>query len=124
MKKFLLFFVLLSSWGYTRAQLNVSVYDSITVLALNGDTLRHAWTGGVNSPQFSEVDLNLDGINDLFIFDRSINRITTFINKGTPNKVDYQLAHGYEQQLRSEERRVGKECRSWSSPYHDKKKKI
>src|SRR5690606_28243905 len=99
MKKFLLFFVLLSSWGYTRAQLNVSVYDSITVLALNGDTLRHAWTGGVNSPQFSEVDLNLDGINDLFIFDRSINRITTFINKGTPNKVDYQLAHGYEQQL-------------------------
>src|SRR5690606_29404055 len=29
----------------------------------------------------------------------SINRITTFINKGTPNKVDYQLAHGYEQQL-------------------------
>lgn len=99
MKKFLLFFVLLSSWGYVKAQLNVSVYDSITVLALNGDTLRHAWTGGVNSPQFSEVDLNLDGINDLFIFDRSINRITTFINKGTPNKVDYQLAHGYEQQL-------------------------
>ena len=41
----------------------------------------------------------MDGINDLFIFDRSINRITTFINKGTPNKVDYQLAHGYEQQL-------------------------
>jgi hypothetical protein len=71
--------------------------DSIPVI-IGTDTLRNAWTGGLNFCQFSEIDLNQDGINDLFVFDRQgINggRITTFINKGTPNQVDYVNAPEY-----------------------------
>ena len=55
----------------------------------NGKTLRNAYAGGFNSPQLSEVDLNKDGILDLFVFDRVGNAIVTYINNGTPNQTDY-----------------------------------
>ncbi len=42
------------------------------------DTLLNAFTGGLNSPQFSEIDLNNDGKQDLFVFDRTGNSIHTF----------------------------------------------
>ena len=35
------------------------------------DTLTMAWMGGLNNPQFSNIDFDLDGDNDIFIFDRS-----------------------------------------------------
>lgn len=69
--------------------------DQITVLDLNGDTLKNSWAGGFNSVQFSEVDLNLDGIMDLFVFDRTGNKRSTFINLGTPNQVAYKHAPEY-----------------------------
>ena len=47
------------------------------------------WVGGLNFCQFSDIDMNFDGIKDLFVFDRTSNKITTYINKGTPNTVDY-----------------------------------
>ena len=34
-----------------------------------GNPLRNAWAGGFNSTHFSEIDLNLDGVKDLFQFD-------------------------------------------------------
>ncbi len=37
----------------------------------NGDTLDLAWFGGLNSPQFSKMDINGDNVEDLVIFDRS-----------------------------------------------------
>lgn len=45
--------------------------------------------------QYSEIDLDQDGIKDLFVFDRSGNKITTYINLGTANQVDYVLAPEY-----------------------------
>jgi len=55
----------------------------------NGVWLKNPWVGGHNYCQFSEIDMNFDGIKDLFVLDRSGHRITTYINKGTPNTVDY-----------------------------------
>ena len=46
-------------------------------------TLKFPWSGGINSCQYGSVDLDLDGINDLLIFDRHGNRILPFINNGT-----------------------------------------
>lgn len=57
--------------------------------------LRFPWAGGMNSCQFGEIDLNLDGINDLFVFDRHGDRIMTFINNGTPGSIDYDYAPGF-----------------------------
>ena len=39
----------------------------------NGVQLISPFAGGLKSPQFSEVDLNGDGIQDLFIFDKAGN---------------------------------------------------
>jgi hypothetical protein len=53
---------------------------------------RFPWAGGMNSCQFGEIDLNLDGINDLFVFDRYGDRIMTFLNSGIPGSIDYDYA--------------------------------
>jgi hypothetical protein len=62
----------------------------------NGKTLRNPFVGGLNAPQLSDVDLNKDGIKDLFIFDRVGNVVLTFINKGKAGSVDYDYAPQYE----------------------------
>ncbi len=45
------------------------------------DTLPQPWTGGFNSVKFSEIDLNGDGIDDLFAFEKHGNRILTFLRQ-------------------------------------------
>jgi len=71
-------------------QVSFTREDAITVLKTNGDTLKNPWAGGFNSVQFSEIDLDLDGIKDLFVFDRTGNRISTFINSGLANQITYK----------------------------------
>jgi len=46
----------------------------------NGIPFTSALSGGINAGQFSNVDLNLDGILDLVIFDKSGNKLSAFIN--------------------------------------------
>ncbi|MDD5571936.1 MAG: T9SS type A sorting domain-containing protein [Bacteroidales bacterium] len=65
--------------------------DSIKVKKDASNYFRNPWVGGFNSCQFSEIDLNFDGIKDLIVFDRSGNRLTTYINKGTANNADYDF---------------------------------
>ncbi|KAA3641141.1 MAG: VCBS repeat-containing protein, partial [Bacteroidetes bacterium] len=49
---------------------------------VDGNELSNPLTGGLNAPQLSEVDLNDDGIMDLFIYDRIGSRVLTFLNSG------------------------------------------
>lgn len=44
----------------------------------NGQELPLALAGGFNLPQFSGVDLDNDGVQDLFVFDRAGNAMTAF----------------------------------------------
>lgn len=89
-----LFLCLITS-SLTLAQVVKS--NDIIVRDENGDVIPHAWAGGLNAPQFSQIDLDNDGIKDLFVFDREGNRVMTFLNGGTSNKVDYTYAPEYEQ---------------------------
>jgi hypothetical protein len=68
--------------------------DSVPVF-VNNVQLENPWAGGINSAQFSEIDLDQDGTMDLFVFDRSGNKITTYHNNGTPNQVDYKCKAAY-----------------------------
>lgn len=43
--------------------------------------LKYPWAGGLNSCQFGQIDINLDGIPDLVIFDRQGSRVLPFIKK-------------------------------------------
>ncbi len=90
--RYFIFTLILCSFLFGKfcyGQLNFFRNSSIVVLNYNGDTLKNAWAGGFNAVQFSEIDLNLDGIEDLFVFDRTGNRISTFINSGLPNQITY-----------------------------------
>ena len=55
--------------------------DKIKVLNVNSDTLHLPFTGGFNAPQFSNIDFDGDKIQDLFVFDRSSNKITVFVSR-------------------------------------------
>lgn len=80
-----------------------SQYEPMNIpLTKNGQLLRNAWAGGMNLPQFSEVDLNNDGTQDLVTFDREGVIISTFINQGTPGQVDYHYAPEYMEYMPSE----------------------
>ena len=90
-----IFIFLLFSTTSLFAQSNFSRWDSIPVV-IASDTIKYPWAGGFNNPQFSDIDLNGDGMLDLFVFDRSGNRVITFLNGGTPNTIDYQHAPEYQ----------------------------
>lgn len=55
----------------------------------------NAWAGGLNFVQSSTIDLDLDGVKDLFTFDRSGNTIRTFIKTGAPGTTSYRYDPAY-----------------------------
>jgi hypothetical protein len=65
--------------------------NGIKFLKQNNDSLKMPFTGGFNSPQFSNIDLNNDGVNDLFVFDRANNKITAFMKTPTGYRHAYEL---------------------------------
>ena len=82
----LLFFKFSFSQFLNRA--NVSFFE-------NGSTIENPLTGGLNSCQFSEIDLNLDGIKDLFVFDRSGNRVLPYLCTINDDEVNYKYSPEY-----------------------------
>ena len=70
--------------------------NSIVFKDSTGRQYLYPLTGGMNACQFSAIDLNNDGIKDLFVFDKHGDRVLTFINNGTPDSVDYVYAPQYE----------------------------
>ena len=59
--------------------------------------LDYPWVGGINAAQFSTIHLNNDTIEDLFIFDRTGNKVLTFVNSGVGS--GYVYAPEYESQF-------------------------
>lgn len=62
----------------------------------NGIQLPDPWTGGMLCPQFSPIDINQDGIDDIFSFDRVNNRILIYINTDdTPGQMSYKFTMAF-----------------------------
>lgn len=74
---------------------------------VDGTPFKMPWAGGLNSPQFSEADLDNDGTQDLVIFDRTGNRVLTFLNGGASGQIDYVFAPQFIENF-------PKELRSWA----------
>lgn len=68
-------FVLFSNQSF--AQLFFNRYDGVQVTEENG-ILSFPWAGGLNHPQFSNIDFNADGRNDLLVFDKSGDKLVCF----------------------------------------------
>lgn len=62
---------------------------TINVPVSQGTVLEYPWAGGINSSQISKIDLNNDGVEDLFIFDRTGNKILTFVFNIATSKFEY-----------------------------------
>lgn len=88
-----LFSKVLVAQDYFERNTSVQVYDKTN----NQYTL--PWVGGFNHIQVSEIDLDLDGKNDLLTFDRAGNKISTFINQGIPSTIAYTFAPEYKDSL-------------------------
>ena len=54
------------------------------------------WVGGMDYCQFSNIDLDFDGVKDLFVLDRTCDKVLTFIQNGAVGTADYEYAPQYE----------------------------
>ena len=79
---------LFSQFGFERN-------DDINVIE-NNIVQKYAWAGGLDLAQYSNIDLNFDGVPDLFIFDRSCNKVLTFLQNGASGQMDLEYAPQYE----------------------------
>lgn len=68
---------------------------SIQVIDSLGDIHKNPWVGGMNSCHFSMVDFNLDGVDDLFVFDKDGNKVHCYINNGTAGNINFSYAPEY-----------------------------
>ncbi len=101
--RFSVFLLLLLAFsGGARAQAGAGFgfeYRPAAAVVQGADTLRNAWAGGFNTPQFSTIDLNGDGQDDLFAFDHETSRCYTFLSVAAPGTVAgrrWQYAPQYE----------------------------
>ena len=92
-KKYIIVSIILLSTVLSHAQLFEISFDPVFRKS-TGDIYSLALAGGLNQPQFSNIDLNKDGFQDLMVFDRTGNKILTFISTGGLN---YRYDPSYEE---------------------------
>ena len=94
-RKLLPIFILISWQNF--AQDFTFKYDNSLKIIQNGQALPNAFAGGLNAPQFSTCKLDNDGVEDLVVFDRTAQKITTFLAKqDNSGKYFWQYAPQYE----------------------------
>jgi len=54
-----------------------------------------AWAGGMNACHFCTIDMDLDGVDDMLVFDRHGNRMLPLIYTGYASSIDYRLDTSY-----------------------------
>lgn len=62
----------------------------------SGVPLSMPWAGGLNAPQFSPIDLDQDGVMDLFLFDRTGDQSIFLLNTGTADEPVYTPTRAYD----------------------------
>src|SRR5688500_3840267 len=65
-------------------------------IVIDSDTVKDPWAGGLNSPVFSKIELNNDGTEDLFIYDRTLDKIFTYLAQSKNGQWHWQYAPQYE----------------------------
>lgn len=89
-----LHFLLLAFFTVSGVQAQFTYVLDTAIAAQNGDgqTLAMPWGGGLNAGQYSTMDLDLDGKEDLVIYDRMADKVITFLNRNN----QYHYAPQYE----------------------------
>ena len=69
--------MLASLFSFSQMVLN---RDTSLTFYENGQEFSSPLSGGINAGQFSNIDLNLDGVMDIVVFDKSGNKLSPFTN--------------------------------------------
>jgi len=80
MKNLVFLFLLLFSAQILGQGLQFKFNQDINVSNGKG-ILKNPWAGGLNAVQFAQMDLNGDGIEDVLAFDRTNQKVFTYVNK-------------------------------------------
>ena len=76
--RYIIIFLLFFRTFYSEGQI-VFQYDQSIPVSVNGGDLSMPWVGGINSAQYNAMDLDGDGVEDLMIFDRTTNKVSTYL---------------------------------------------
>ena len=103
LKKFTLItvFAFVTTATFSQNLYKYAIDDSVAVLK-NGNQLLEPWVGGMNNPQFNELDVNFDCVMDLIIFDRAGDLVRVYINDNVANEISYHYAPEYNRFFPSE----------------------
>ena len=84
----------LSKASQAQFQGNVYVEDSSVKVYANGYQHQLAWCGGFATPEFSNIDIDGDGVKDLVDYEWGSRpgTVKIFLNKGTPGNPNYVYA--------------------------------
>ncbi len=63
------------------AQYTYVLEENVSVSDIDNNPVPMPWAGGLNAAQYNLMDLNLDGKDDLVLFDRTADKIITFLNQ-------------------------------------------
>ncbi len=69
--------------------------DKVWKANIDNHELKYPWSGGMDACQFAALDLNMDGVDDLVVFDRRGNRWMCFLNDGVTGQISYTWAPQY-----------------------------
>lgn len=87
--KIILVFLLIGMAKFSNCQ---TARLDLEVLSANSTPYLHAWAGGLNNPQFSRLDLDNNGQQDLVVFDRTGGVILPFLQSNLMDTIDYKFA--------------------------------
>jgi hypothetical protein len=90
MRPLLTFFLWLACISSSWAQFNLGFIRNPSVPYLQDATLpNYSTAGGLNTPQFSQIELNGDSLSDLFVFDRSVDVVRTYRRNPNGGELNY-----------------------------------
>lgn len=83
----------ISFTGFTQTETYKYAHSNATKVTQNNIELSDPWAGGFNNPQFSTMDVNLDGISDLVVFERDGQTVKVFLKDAVTGSEEYQYDH-------------------------------
>lgn len=87
--KIILCYTLFAALGHTSLAQNFQIQRPY--FEKEGEKLQLPALGGLNSPQFGNIDLDLDGRLDILILEKNSGKIVPIIREGSRHKTDYSF---------------------------------
>lgn len=84
------------SWAQSETWRFTPLADSLVEIRDFVEPYQLPWVGGLDNGQVSAFDLNLDGVDDLIIYDRHSERLLPFVHNGLLGTDDYVYAPTYD----------------------------